>query len=170
MSIWEKFGLDEQAITEAKEEMDFKPLPEGEYEVVVANTTITETKSGRPMLEMEYTVIGKGRTLYMRQILDHAVSQKIIYQTMLALGFTEEQFRKLNSFEQAHGKKGLAVVKIETSEYNGETRHNNVIKRVKPLANASTAGVTTASSKSAKTAPKQIADPATATTTDDAPF
>jgi len=64
----------------------------------------------------------------------------------------------------------LAVVKIETSEYNGETRHNNVIKRVKPLANASTAGVTTASSKPAKNAPKQIADPATATTTDDAPF
>jgi len=168
MSVWAKFGLDEEAISEAKEEMEFKPLPEGEYPVIVANTVLKESKGGKPMLELEYTVLDKGRTLYQRQILDNKISQKIIFQTFLALGFTEEQFRKLDSFESAVGKKALAVVKVETSQYNGETRHHNGIKRLKPLTSANATSAKTPSGSASKV--KEIADPATATTTEDAPF
>lgn len=168
MSVWAKFGLDEEAISEAKEEMEYKPLPEGEYPVIVANTVLKESKNGKPMLEIEYTVLDKGRTLYQRQILDNKVSQKIIFQTFLALGFTEEQFRKLDSFESAVGKKALAVVKVETSQYNGETRHHNGIKRLKPLTSANATSANAPSGSASKV--KEIADPATATTTEDAPF
>ena len=171
MSVWAKFGLDEEAISEAKQEMEYKPLPEGEYPVVVANTVLKESKNGKPMLEIEYTVLDKGRTLYQRKILDNKVSQKIIFQTFLALGFTEEQFRKLDSFDSAVGKKALAVVKIETSQYNGETRHHNGIKRLKPLTSANATSATSAKAPSGSASKvKEIADPATATTTEDAPF
>ena len=134
-------NFDELMNLEVAESLSFEPLPEGQYKVTVDSCELGESNSGKAMYTVDF-VVNEG---------DHAARQ-IRYWLVLvtkkglhwdlpafceASGNTwpnEPTERNEAYFNQVAldlvGKTATITVAIEESEYNGETRARNNIKKV----------------------------------------
>lgn len=123
------------------ESMSFEPLPKGLYKVSVDSCELGESKSGKPMYTVDF-VVNEG---------DHAARQLrywLVLQTKNGLHWDLPKFcnasgnkwpaeptaRTADYFYQVErdivGKSATITVDVEESEYNGETRKRNNIKKV----------------------------------------
>lgn len=123
------------------ESMSFEPLPEGQYKVTVDSCELGESKSGKAMYTVDF-VVNEG---------DHAARQIrywLVLVTKKGLHWDLPKFcgasgnawpdeptkRNEAYFNQVAldlvGKTATITVAIEESEYNGETRARNNIKKV----------------------------------------
>lgn len=123
------------------ESMSFEPLPKGLYKVAVDACELGESKAGKPMYTIDFVVM-EG---------EHAARQIrywLVLQTKNGLHWDLPKFcnasgnewpaeptaRTADYFYQVErdivGKKATITVDVEESEYNGETRKRNNIKKV----------------------------------------
>lgn len=123
------------------ESMSFEPLPKGLYKVSVDACELGESKSGKAMYTIDF-VVTEG---------DHAARQIrywLVLQTKNGLHWDLPKFcnasgnewpaeptaRTADYFYQVErdivGKFATITVDVEDSEYNGETRKRNNIKKV----------------------------------------
>lgn len=123
------------------ESMSFEPLPKGLYKVTVDGCELGESKAGKPMYTIDF-VVTEG---------DHAARQIrywLVLQTKNGLHWDLPKFcnasgnewpaeptaRTADYFYQVErdivGKSATITVDVEESEYNGETRKRNNIKKV----------------------------------------
>ena len=123
------------------ESMSFEPLPKGLYKVSVDACELGESKNGKAMYTIDF-VVTEG---------DHAARQIrywLVLQTKNGLHWDLPKFcnasgnewpaeptaRTADYFYQVErdivGKTATITVDVEESEYNGETRKRNNIKKV----------------------------------------
>lgn len=123
------------------ESMSFEPLPKGQYKVTVDACELGESKKGNPMYTVDF-VIAEG---------EHAARQIrywLVVVTKNGLHWdlpkfctasgnpwpTERTERTTDYYYQVAldivGKTATITVDVEESEYNGETRKRNNIKKV----------------------------------------
>lgn len=123
------------------ESMSFEPLPKGQYKVTVDACELGESKKGKAMYTIDFVVM-EG---------DHAARQIrywLVLQTKKGLHWdlpkfctasgnpwpTERTERTTDYYYQVAldivGKTATITVDVEESEYNGETRKRNNIKKV----------------------------------------
>lgn len=123
------------------ESMSFEPLPKGRYRVAVDYCELGESKASKPMYTVDF-VVTEG---------DHAARQIrywLVLQTKNGLHWdlpafcnasgnewpTEPTARTGDYYYQVAldivGKSATITVDVEESEYNGETRKRNNIKKV----------------------------------------
>lgn len=123
------------------ESMSFEPLPKGQYKVTVDACELGESKSGKPMYTMDF-VVNEG---------EHAARQIRYWLVMVTKNGlhwdlpkfctasgnpwpTERTERTTDYYCQVAldivGKTATITVDVEESEYNGETRKRNNIKKV----------------------------------------
>ena len=123
------------------ESMSFEPLPKGQYKVAVDACELGESKSGKPMYTVDF-VVNEG---------DHAARQIrywLVLVTKKGLHWDLPKFctasgnpwpaeptaRTADYYYQVAldivGKTATITVDVEESEYNGETRKRNNIKKV----------------------------------------
>lgn len=123
------------------ESMSFEPLPKGLYKVSVDACELGESKKGKAMYTIDF-VVTEG---------DHAARQIrywLVLQTKNGLHWDLPKFcnasgnewpaeptaRTADYFYQVErdivGKSATITVDVEESEYNGETRKRNNIKKV----------------------------------------
>lgn len=123
------------------EAMSFEPLPKGQYKVTVDACELGESKKGKAMYTIDF-VVTEG---------DHAARQIrywLVLQTKKGLHWdlpafcnasgnewpAEPTARTADYFYQVErdivGKTATITVDVEESEYNGETRERNNIKKV----------------------------------------
>lgn len=123
------------------ESMSFEPLPKGQYKAVVDSCELGESKAGKPMYTIDFVVV-EG---------EHAARQIrywLVLQTKKGLHWDLPKFceasgnawpaeptaRTAEYYYQVEqdivGKSATITVDVEDSEYNGETRKRNNIKKV----------------------------------------
>ena len=123
------------------ESMSFEPLPKGRYKVTVDACELGESKKGNPMYTVDF-VITEG---------EHAARQIRYWLVMVTKNGlhwdlpkfcaasgnpwpTERTERTTDYYYQVAldivGKTATITVDVEESEYNGETRKRNNIKKV----------------------------------------
>lgn len=123
------------------ESMSFEPLPKGRYKVTVDACELGESKKGNPMYTVDF-VVAEG---------EHAARQIRYWLVMVTKNGlhwdlpkfcaasgnpwpTERTERTTDYYYQVAldivGKTATITVDIEESEYNGETRARNNIKKV----------------------------------------
>jgi hypothetical protein len=123
------------------ESMSFEPLPKGLYKVTVDSCELGESKSGKPMYTVDF-VVNEG---------EHAARQIrywLVLVTKKGLHWDLPKFctasgnewpaeptaRTADYYYQVAldivGKTATITVDVEESEYNGETRKRNNIKKV----------------------------------------
>ena len=123
------------------EPMSFEPLPKGLYKVTVDACELGESKKGNPMYTVDF-VVAEG---------EHAARQIRYWLVMVTKNGlhwdlpkfctasgnpwpTERTERTTDYFYQVAldlvGKTATITVDVEESEYNGETRKRNNIKKV----------------------------------------
>lgn len=123
------------------EPMSFEPLPKGRYKVTVDACELGESKKGNPMYTVDF-IVNEGT---------HASRQIRYWLVMLTKNGlhwdlpkfctasgnpwpTERTERTTDYYYQVAldivGKSATITVDIEESEYNGETRERNNIKKV----------------------------------------
>lgn len=134
-------NFDELMNLEVAESLSFEPLPKGQYKVTVDACELGESKAGKPMYTVDF-VVTEG---------DHA-SRQIRYWLVLVTknglhwdlpkfceasgnAWPDEPTKRNEAyFNQVAldlvGKTATITVAIEESEYNGETRARNNIKKV----------------------------------------
>lgn len=134
-------NFDELMNLEVAESLSFEPLPEGQYKVTVDACELGESKAGKPMYTVDF-VVTEG---------DHA-SRQIRYWLVLVTkkglhwdlpkfceasgnAWPDEPTKRNEAyFNQVAldlvGKTATITVAIEESEYNGQTRERNNIKKV----------------------------------------
>lgn len=127
----------------------FKPVPAGEYLVEVANVEVTESKSGDPMLKVQYKIAEgeyAGRTVFDNIMLDYhnkdTREQVMAYaQRDLEVLLGQEMTGKQNlSTEDLVGAQATAVVTqtVTPVEEGGSGEPQNNVARLKS-ANVSSA-------------------------------
>ena len=123
------------------EPLSFDPLPKGRYEAAVDACELGESKSGKPMYTLDF-VVTEG---------DHSARQLrywLVLVTKKGLHWDLPQFCNASGNEWPEeptartgeyyyqvaldivGKTATITVDVEESEYNGETRKRNNIKKV----------------------------------------
>lgn len=123
------------------ESMSFEPLPKGRYKVTVDACELGESKKGNPMYTVDF-IVNEGT---------HASRQIRYWLTMVTKNGlhwdlpkfcaasgnpwpTERTERTTDYYYQVAldivGKSATITVDVEESEYNGETRERNNIKKV----------------------------------------
>lgn len=123
------------------ESMSFEPLPKGQYKVTVDACELGESKKGNPMYTVDF-VVAEG---------EHAARQIRYWLVMVTKNGlhwdlpkfctasgnpwpTERTERTTDYYYQVAldivGKTATITVDVEESEYNGETRKRNNIKKV----------------------------------------
>lgn len=123
------------------ESMSFEPLPKGQYTVTVDACELGESKKGNPMYTVDF-VVSEG---------EHAARQIRYWLVMVTKNGlhwdlpkfctasgnpwpTERTERTTDYYYQVAldivGKTATITVDVEESEYNGETRKRNNIKKV----------------------------------------
>lgn len=123
------------------ESMSFEPLPKGQYKVTVDACELGESKKGNPMYTLDF-VVSEG---------EHAARQIRYWLVMVTKNGlhwdlpkfctasgnpwpTERTERTTDYYYQVAldivGKTATITVDVEESEYNGETRERNNIKKV----------------------------------------
>lgn len=123
------------------ESMSFEPLPKGKYKAIVDSCELGESKAGKPMYTIDF-MVAEG---------EHAARQIrywLVLQTKNGLHWDLPKFceasgnawpaeptaRTAEYYYQVEqdivGKSATITVDVEESEYNGETRKRNNIKKV----------------------------------------
>ena len=123
------------------ESMSFEPLPKGQYKATVDGCELGESKKGNPMYTVDF-VITEG---------EHAARQIRYWLVMVTKNGlhwdlpkfctasgnpwpTERTERTTDYYYQVAqdiaGKTATITIDVEESEYNGETRKRNNIKKV----------------------------------------
>lgn len=123
------------------ESMSFEPLPKGRYKVTVDACELGESKKGNPMYTVDF-IVNEG-THASRQIRHWLVmvTKNGLHWDLpkfcAASGNpwpTERTERTTDYYYQVAldivGKSATITVDVEESEYNGETRERNNIKKV----------------------------------------
>lgn len=111
----------------------FDPIPPGDYQVRVVDSSVSTSKNGNPMAEFELEVEGPhntGRKLFDRFVLNHEVGRKRLKGFLVALGHRNPAY--LADTEEAHGLVCTAKVAIE-KDATGQYDDKNKIKSYKPL-------------------------------------
>lgn len=123
------------------ESMSFEPLPKGLYKVTVDGCELGESKSGNPMYTVDFVVTeGEHAARQIRYWLVMVTKNGLHWDLpkfCTASGNpwpTEPTARTADYFYQVAsdlvGKTATIAVDVEESEYNGETRKRNNIKKV----------------------------------------
>lgn len=123
------------------ESMSFEPLPKGRYEVTVDACELVESKKGKPMYTLDFVVTeGEHAARQIRYWLVMATKNGLHWDLpkfCTASGNpwpTERTERTTDYYYQVAldivGKSATITVDVEESEYNGETRKRNNIKKV----------------------------------------
>lgn len=123
------------------ESMSFEPLPKGQYKVAVDACELGESKKGNPMYTVDFMVAeGEHAARQIRYWLV-MVTKKGLHWDLpkfcTASGNpwpTERTERTTDYYYQVAldivGKTATITIDVEESEYNGETRKRNNIKKV----------------------------------------
>ena len=123
------------------ESMSFEPLPKGRYKVTVDACELGESKKGNPMYTVDFVVTeGEHAARQIRYWLVMVTKNGLHWdlpQFCTASGNpwpTERTERTTDYYYQVAldivGKTATITVDVEESEYNGETRKRNNIKKV----------------------------------------
>lgn len=114
---------------------EYELIAEGEYETVISDVEVTESKSGNPMLKLTITLRNDVKQPHRKQKLwDYLVAtEKAMFkfhQVAKAIGLPNgKDFKSIEEFRNAILYKAVrVVVKQEESEYNGEKRTQARIK------------------------------------------
>lgn len=124
------------------ESMSFEPLPKGQYKVTVDACVLGESKKGNPMYTVDFVVTeGEHAARQIRYWLVMVTKNGLHWDLpkfCTASGNpwpTERTERTTDYYYQVAldiiGKTATIAVDVEESEYNGETRKRNNIKKVK---------------------------------------
>lgn len=123
------------------ESMSFEPLPKGEYKVAVDSCELGESKKGSAMYTVDFVITEGEHT-------SRQIRYWLVLQTKKGLHWdlptfcnasgnewpAEPTARTADYYYQVAsdlvGKTAAITVDIEKSEYNGETREQNRIKKV----------------------------------------
>lgn len=123
------------------ESMSFEPLPKGVYKVTVDGCELGESKNGNPMYTVDFVVTeGEHAARQIRYWLVMVTKNGLHWDLpkfCTASGNpwpTERTERTTDYYYQVAidivGKTATITVDVEESEYNGETRKRNNIKKV----------------------------------------
>mgnify|MGYP000888273163 CR=1 FL=1 len=123
------------------ESMSFDPLPKGQYKVTVDACELGESKKGNPMYTVDFVVAeGEHAARQLRYWLVLVTKNGLHWDLpkfCTASGNpwpTERTERTTDYYYQVAldivGKTATITVDVEESEYNGETRKRNNIKKV----------------------------------------
>lgn len=123
------------------ESMSFEPLPRGQYKVTVDACELGESKKGNPMYTVDFVVTeGEHAARQIRYWLVMVTKNGLHWDLpkfCTASGNpwpTERTERTTDYYYQVAldivGKTATITVDVEESEYNGETRKRNNIKKV----------------------------------------
>lgn len=123
------------------ESMSFEPLPKGQYTVTVDACELGESKKGNPMYTVDFVVTeGEHAARQIRYWLVMVTKNGLHWDLpkfCTASGNpwpTERTERTTDYYYQVAldivGKTATITVDVEESEYNGETRKRNNIKKV----------------------------------------
>ena len=123
------------------ESMSFEPLPKGQYKVTVDGCELGESKKGKAMYTVDFVVTeGEHAARQIRYWLVIATKNGLHWDLpkfCTASGNewpTEPAARTGEYYYQVErdivGKSATITVDVEESEYNGETRERNNIKKV----------------------------------------
>lgn len=123
------------------ESMSFEPLPKGQYKVTVDACELGESKKGNPMYTVDFVVTeGEHAARQIRYWLVMVTKSGLHWDLpkfCTASGNpwpTERTERTTDYYYQVAldivGKTATITVDVEESEYNGETRKRNNIKKV----------------------------------------
>lgn len=123
------------------ESMSFEPLPKGQYKVTVDACELGESKKGNPMYTVDFMVTeGEHAARQIRYWLVMVTKNGLHWDLpkfCTASGNpwpTERTERTTDYYYQVAldivGKTATVTVDVEESEYNGETRKRNNIKKV----------------------------------------
>ena len=123
------------------ESMSFEPLPKGRYKVTVDACELGESKKGNPMYTVDFIVSeGTHASRQIRYWLVMVTKNGLHWDLpkfCAASGNpwpTERTERTTDYYYQVAldivGKSATITVDVEESEYNGETRERNNIKKV----------------------------------------
>lgn len=123
------------------ESMSFDPLPKGQYKVTVDACELGESKKGNPMYTVDFVVAeGEHAARQIRYWLVVVTKNGLHWDLpkfCTASGNpwpTERTERTTDYYYQVAldivGKTATITVDVEESEYNGETRKRNNIKKV----------------------------------------
>lgn len=123
------------------ESMSFEPLPKGQYKVTVDACELGESKKGNPMYTVDFVVAeGEHAARQIRYWLVIVTKNGLHWDLpkfCTASGNpwpTERTERTTDYYYQVAldivGKTATITVDVEESEYNGETRKRNNIKKV----------------------------------------
>lgn len=138
-------NFDELMNLDVAESMSFEPLPEGQYKVTVDACELGESKAGKPMYTVDFVVPieddkGNPTVRQIRYWLVLVTKKGLHWDLPKFCGASgnawpdEPTKRNEAYFNQVAldivGKTATITVEIEESEYNGETRKRNNIKKV----------------------------------------
>lgn len=123
------------------ESMSFEPLPKGRYKVTVDACELGESKKGNPMYTVDFVVTeGEHAARQIRYWLVLVTKNGLHWDLpkfCTASGNpwpTERTERTTDYYYQVAldiiGKTAMITIDVEESEYNGETRERNNIKKV----------------------------------------
>lgn len=123
------------------ESMSFEPLPKGQYKVTVDACELGESKKGNPMYTVDFVVTeGEHAARQIRYWLVMVTKNGLHWDLpkfCTASGNpwpTERTERTTDYYYQVAldivGKTATITIDVEESEYNGETRKRNNIKKV----------------------------------------
>ena len=123
------------------ESMSFEPLPKGLYKVTVDACELGESKKGNPMYTVDFVVTeGEHAARQIRYWLVIVTKNGLHWDLpkfCTASGNpwpTERTERTTDYYYQVAidivGKTATITIDVEESEYNGETRERNIIKKV----------------------------------------
>lgn len=123
------------------ESMSFEPLPKGQYKVTVDGCELGESKKNKPMYTVDFVVTeGEHAARQIRYWLVLVTKNGLHWDLpkfCTASGNpwpTERTERTTDYYYQVAldivGKTATITVDVEESEYNGETRKRNNIKKV----------------------------------------
>lgn len=123
------------------ESLSFEPLPKGQYKVTVDACELGESKKGNPMYTVDFVVTeGEHAARQIRYWLVMVTKNGLHWDLpkfCTASGNpwpTERTERTTDYYYQVAldiiGKTATITVDVEESEYNGETRKRNNIKKV----------------------------------------
>lgn len=134
-------ALSDLANLDLAESMSFEPLPAGQYQVTVDACELGMSKAGNPMYTVDFIVNEgeyTGRSLRYWQML--TLKDRLHFllpsfcEAATGKDFPEPQGRTADYFESIAdlivGKTATVVVAIRESEYNGETRKDNQVKKI----------------------------------------
>ena len=123
------------------ESMSFEPMPKGQYKATVDACELGESKKGNPMYTVDFVVTeGEHAARQIRYWLVMVTKNGLHWDLpkfCTASGNpwpTERTERTFDYYSQVAldivGKTATITVDVEESEYNGETRKRNNIKKV----------------------------------------